>query len=74
MEKDKKIDAGINNRCNFIKTTAIDTAAFMIVPRHVLGRGFVAPSDRLLNAGIGVGRKGQSDLALCSKTACTRYL
>ena len=68
MEKDKKIDAGINNRRNFIKTTAIATAAFMIVPRHVLGRGFVAPSDRLLIAGIGVGGKGQSDLAMFDKS------
>ncbi len=36
----------------------------MIVPRHVLGgKGFLAPSDRLTVAGIGVGGKGESDLA-----------
>lgn len=35
-----------------------------IVPRHVLGGpGFVAPSDKLAIAGIGVGGKGASDLA-----------
>lgn len=34
----------------------------MIVPRHVLGRGLVAPSDRLVIAAIGVGGKGQDDL------------
>ena len=37
-----------NNRRDFIKTSAIAAAGFMIVPRHVLGRGFVAPSDRLV--------------------------
>ena len=35
----------------------------MIVPRHVLGKGFVAPSDKLLIAGVGVGGKGESDIA-----------
>ena len=37
-------------------------AGFTIVPRHVLGRGFVAPSDKLQVAGIGAGGKGESDL------------
>ncbi len=46
-----------NNRRDFIKTSAIAAAGFMIVPRHVLGRGFVAPSDRLVVARIGVGWK-----------------
>src|SRR5690606_4448295 len=32
------------------------------VPRHVLGRGFIAPSDKLNIAGIGVGGKGSSDV------------
>lgn len=39
----------------------------MIVPRHVLGRGYTAPSDRLRVAGIGVGGKGESDLADIAK-------
>ncbi len=60
-EEENKI---INNRRDFIKTTAIAAAAFMIVPRHVLGRGFVAPSDRLSIASIGVGGKGKSDIAM----------
>jgi predicted dehydrogenase len=37
-------------------------AAFTIVPRHVLGRGFVAPSDKLNIACIGCGGKGRSDI------------
>jgi hypothetical protein len=36
----------------------------MIIPRHVLGRGFVAPSDRLLIASIGIGGKDNRTL-LC---------
>ena len=58
-----------SNRRDFIKTTAIAAAAFMIVPRHVLGGpGYLAPSDRLLVAGIGVGGKGQSDLSMFYKS------
>ncbi|MEE1947181.1 Gfo/Idh/MocA family oxidoreductase [Pedobacter sp. KR3-3] len=63
MEKGKQ-EAESQSRRNFIKAGAIATAAFMIVPRHVLGgKGFLAPSDRLLVAGVGVGGKGQSDIA-----------
>lgn len=61
-EKIKDSTSG-NSRRNFIKTTALAAAGFMIVPRHVLGgKGFLAPSDRLQVAGIGVGGKGESDL------------
>ena len=42
------------SRRQFIKQTALTAAGFMIIPRFVLGRGFVAPSDRLTIAGIGV--------------------
>ncbi|MCW8311684.1 Gfo/Idh/MocA family protein [Sphingobacterium thalpophilum] len=51
------------SRRDFIKTAATAAAAFMIVPRHVLGgNGFTAPSDKLQIAGIGVGGKGFSDI------------
>jgi len=33
------------------------------VPRHVLGRGFLAPSDRLIIASVGVGGKGGDDIS-----------
>jgi predicted dehydrogenase len=36
--------------------------AFTIVPRHVLGRGYRAPSDTLNIACIGCGGKGRSDI------------
>ena len=40
-------------RRKFIQTGAMGLAAFTIVPRHVLGKGHVAPSDKLRIAGIG---------------------
>ncbi len=53
-----------NSRRDFLKNTTLSAAGFMIVPRHVLGGpGFLAPSDRLIVAGVGVGGKGRSDLA-----------
>lgn len=51
------------SRREFLRNISMAGAGFFIVPRHVLGRGFVAPSDKLNIAGIGVGGKGQSDLA-----------
>ena len=36
-------------------------AAFLIVPRHVLGgAGFIPPSDKITLATIGLGRQGQA--------------
>jgi hypothetical protein len=51
-----------NNRRNFIKQGSIAAAGFFIVPRHVIGKGYTAPSDKLNIAAIGAGGKGQSDL------------
>jgi predicted dehydrogenase len=48
-------------RREFIATTAA-TAAFSIVPRHVLGgTGFVAPSDKVNVALIGAGGQGRTN-------------
>ncbi len=67
--KTEQENKNTSNRRDFIKTSAIAAAAFMIVPRHVLGGpGYLAPSDRLLVAGIGVGGKGQSDLDMFNKS------
>lgn len=68
MSKEETENKGLSNRRDFIKTTAIAAAAFMIVPRHVLGRGYVAPSDRLSIASVGVGGKGKSDIANFDKS------
>ena len=50
------------SRRKFLGDVAVAGAAFTIVPRHVLGRGYVAPSDTLSIACIGVGGKGESDV------------
>ncbi|WP_374165013.1 Gfo/Idh/MocA family protein [Arcticibacter sp. MXS-1] len=63
-EKKDNQESLATSRRGFIKTAAIAAAGFMIVPRHVLGgKGFLAPSDRLIVAGVGAGGKGQSDIA-----------
>lgn len=52
------------SRRDFLKNTAVAAASFMIVPRYVLGgKGFIAPSDRLVIASVGVGGKGGDDIA-----------
>src|SRR6476620_801764 len=61
----KKNDA---SRRDFLKTTGKAAAGFIFVPRHVLGRGYIAPSDKLNIAGIGAGGKGESDLAEFAKS------
>jgi predicted dehydrogenase len=63
MKNKKHTTAQIKSRRDFIKNTFTLAAGFYIIPRHVLGgRGFTAPSDRLIVAGIGAGGKGESDL------------
>ncbi|HYC40268.1 MAG TPA: Gfo/Idh/MocA family oxidoreductase [Chitinophagaceae bacterium] len=59
---------GSSSRRRFIRNAAITGTAFFIVPRHVLGRGYVAPSDKLNIAGIGVGGKGGGDLVEFAKS------
>jgi predicted dehydrogenase len=51
-----------NGRRRFLRAAALAGSGLLVVPRHVLGRGHVAPSDQLVIAGIGVGGKGQDDL------------
>lgn len=51
-----------SSRRKFIRNASIAAAGVMIVPRHVLGRGFTAPSDKLNIAGIGVGGKAEVNL------------
>lgn len=57
MSKNKQ-----HSRRNFIRQSSLAAAGFFIVPRHVLGRGFTAPSDKLNIAAIGAGGKGGSDI------------
>ena len=50
-------------RREFIHGSAAAVSSFLILPRHVLGgSGYVAPSDKLNIAGIGVGGQGGANL------------
>ena len=55
-------DARVSRR-DFVTTTAAATAGFMIVPRHVLGRGMRAPSDVLNIATVGINGMGGNNTA-----------
>jgi predicted dehydrogenase len=51
------------NRRKFIASTIGASAAFTIVPRHVMGGpGFVAPSDKLTLGYIGCGTQGMREM------------
>ena len=62
MEEKKVEEKKEVTRREFITKTAAAGAAFTILPRHVLGRGFTAPSDMLNVACVGVGGMGRSNL------------
>ena len=51
-------------RRKFIQLTGAGAAAFSIVPRHVLGKGYTPPSDKLNIAAIGCGGKGWVNIDL----------
>jgi predicted dehydrogenase len=50
------------SRRKFVSKVAVTSAGFAIVPRHVLGKGFAAPSDTLNVAAVGVGGQGRTNL------------
>ena len=51
-----------DSRRRFLQKSAAILAGFTIVPRHVLGRGFIAPSDQLTKGIIGVGGMGRGHI------------
>ena len=61
MKKQK--DVKNPSRRAFVKSGAAALAAFYIVPKHVLSKGFITPSDTLYIATIGAGGKRSSDTA-----------
>lgn len=68
-EENNEDKSTIPSRREFLKTSTIAAASFMIVPRFVLGgKGYIAPSDRLLVASVGVGGKGGDDIDHFSRT------
>lgn len=50
------------SRRSFLGTTTAAASSFFIVPRHVLGKGFVAPSDKLNIAAVGCGGKAEVNI------------
>ena len=51
------------NRREFMGGAAIATAAFSVLPGHVLGlNGATPPSEKLNIAGIGIGGQGGHDI------------
>ena len=50
------------SRRKFVADVGLTSAGLAIVPRHVLGKGLTAPSDRLNVACVGVGGQGRTNL------------
>lgn len=59
MKGNNKTPLLAKGRRNFIRTTALTFGAITIVPRHVLGRGFTAPSDKINLGFIGLGKQSR---------------
>src|SRR4051812_10666949 len=57
VDEQQTTGSGVSRR-EFVQSAAAAGAAFMIVPRHVLGRGQTAPSDLLNIAAVGVNGQG----------------
>jgi len=53
----KKEQLSQKSRRNFIRNSAIGAFGISIIPRHVLGKGFIAPSDRINLGVIGLGKQ-----------------
>ena len=59
--KKTNLKKGLSRR-SFVQKAAITAAGLYIVPRHVLGRGYVAPSDKLYIAAVGCGGEAENDI------------
>lgn len=60
MKEEKGTSA--SSRRSFIKGSLATLATFSIVPRHVLGKGYLAPSDTLTKAIVGTGSMGRGHI------------
>ena len=56
-------------RRKFITSASLAAAGFFIVPRHVIGRGYLAPSDKINLGFIGTGKQGRGLLWAMYKKA-----
>lgn len=62
MDNQEKASGNTIRRRDFMKAGAMAAGSFMIVPRHVLGRGFTPPSDKLNIAAVGCGGKADFNI------------
>ncbi len=60
MSSNKSDEKKSFNRRDFVRTASLGAAGFMIVPRHVLGKGYRSPSDKLNVALIGAGGRAEA--------------
>jgi hypothetical protein len=51
------------HRREFLKTSAAASVAFTIIPRNVLGKGYIPPSDKISIAYIGCGTQGLREMS-----------
>lgn len=57
MKKRKNKSQKGTGRRSFLKRSGLALGAITLVPRHVLGRGYVAPNDKINLGFIGLGRQ-----------------
>lgn len=62
--KQEKEGAGKMSRRSFVGNVAMAAASVSVLPRHILGGpGFLAPSDKVNVAAIGIGGMGSSNMS-----------
>ncbi len=60
---DTSVKVSTINRRKFVETMAASALTFTILPRHVMGgKNFIAPSDKITLAYIGIGTQGIREL------------
>jgi predicted dehydrogenase len=63
-----------SSRRKFLRNASVVGAGVLIVPRHILGRGYTAPSDMLNIAAIGAGGKGSYNLEMAYKSGAANIV
>ena len=53
----------LKSRRSFLRDATILVTGFSIVPRHVLGNGYLAPSDQITKGIIRIGGMGRNHIA-----------
>lgn len=59
MKVNKNRQKSASGRRAFLKNTALGAVGISIIPRHVLGQGYTAPSDKINLGFIGLGKQSR---------------